>query len=86
MDLFVLYHAVYYSGRGCACAVVSPLCHLLHVYMCDSGDSELKMLSANAARPIFSARNEAIGWEEAYDSYSVVSTSIIHAAIHHQLK
>ena len=30
-------------------------------------DSVLKMLSANAAQPIFSARNEAIGWEEVYD-------------------
>ena len=35
--------------------------------MCESGDSVLKMLSANAAQPIFSARSEEIGWEEAYD-------------------
>ena len=35
--------------------------------MCDSDESVLKMLSTNAAQPIFSARNEAIGWEEAYD-------------------
>ena len=33
----------------------------------DSSESVLKMLSANAAQPIFSARNEAIGWEEVYD-------------------
>ena len=48
-------------------AHVQSLVHYTSCCMCDSDESVLKMLSTNAAQPIFSARNEAIGWEEAYD-------------------
>ena len=48
-------------------AYVQSLVHYSSCCMCDSDESVLKMLSTNAAQPIFSARNEAIGWEEAYD-------------------
>ena len=48
-------------------AHVQSLVHYASCCMCDSDESVLKMLSTNAAQPIFSARNEAIGWEEAYD-------------------
>ena len=36
-------------------------------YVCDSDESVLKLLFTNAAHPIFFARSEVIGWEEAYD-------------------
>ena len=58
-------------------AIVQSLVHHASwcMHMCDSDESLLKKcLLTNAAQPIFSARNEAIGWEEAYD---------IHVAIHH---
>ena len=48
-------------------AHVQLLVHYASCCMCDSDELVLKILSTNAARPIFSARNEAIGWEEAYD-------------------
>ena len=48
-------------------AHVQSLVHYASCCMCDSDESVLKMLSTNATQPIFSARNEAIGWEEAYD-------------------
>ena len=48
-------------------AYVQLLVHYATCCMCDSGDSALKMLCANAAQPIFTARNKEIGWEEAYD-------------------
>ena len=46
---------------------VQSLVHYASCCMCESDESVLKMLSTNAAQPIFPARNEAIGWEEAYD-------------------
>ena len=46
---------------------VQSLVHYASCCMRDSDESVLKMLSTNAAQPIFSARNDAIGWEEAYD-------------------
>ena len=47
-------------------AHVQLLVYYASCCMCDSDESVLKILSTNAAQPIFSARNEAIGWEEAY--------------------
>ena len=47
-------------------AHVQSLVHYASCCMCDSDKSVLKMLSTNAAQPIFSARNKVIGWEEAY--------------------
>ena len=63
---------------------VQSLVYYASCCICDSDESVLKTLSTNAAQPIFSARKEAIGWEEAY----MISCSLninIHVAICHQL-
>ena len=45
---------------------MQSLVHYASCCMWDSDKSVLKMLSTNTAQPIFSARNEVIGWEEPY--------------------
>ena len=64
-------------------AHVQSLVHYTSCCMCDSDKSVLKMLSTNAAQPIFSARNEAIGWEKLMIFCSLNIN--IYVAIHHQL-